>query len=82
MCVSQYIALLILIFILELSAGIAGYVCRDAAEEVLTSKLTESMVNYGKQNETVVTALWDVIQRNVSALAWLVRALSGSRPNC
>lgn len=58
-----FTALLILIFILELSAGIAGYVCRDAAEEVLTAKLTESMVNYGK-NDTVITALWDLIQRN------------------
>lgn len=61
--VVSYIALLVLIFILELSAGIAGYVCRDAAKEVLTTKLTESMVNYGK-NDTVITTLWDVIQRN------------------
>ncbi|XP_034252665.1 CD63 antigen-like [Thrips palmi] len=58
----SYIALLILIFILELSAGIAGYVCRDAAKDVLTQKLGESMLNYGK-NDTVVTALWDLMQR-------------------
>lgn len=58
----SYIALLILIFILELSGGIAGYVCRDKVEAVLTEKLTESMTNYGDPNATVVTKLWDTIQ--------------------
>jgi len=60
--VVSYIALLILIFILELSGGIAGYVCRDKVEAVLTEKLTESMKNYGDKNATIVTKLWDGIQ--------------------
>ncbi|KAE8738707.1 hypothetical protein FOCC_FOCC015803, partial [Frankliniella occidentalis] len=57
----QYIALLILIFILELSGGIAGYVCRDKVEEVLKEKLTESMINYGDPKDPV-TKLWNTIQ--------------------
>ena len=61
----QYIGLLILIFILELSAGIAGYVCRDAAEDLLQKKLMESMGNYLAPDAKEVTVLWDLIQRKV-----------------
>lgn len=59
----SYIALLILIFILELSAGIAGYVCRDQAAEVLTSKLTATMKDYGEPKSEAITQLWDGMQR-------------------
>lgn len=68
----QFIALLILIFILELSAGIAGYVCRDAAEDLLQTKLTESMEYYDGPNSKEVTALWDIIQRTVWRLSHIM----------
>lgn len=58
----SYIAMLILIFILELSGGIAGYVCRDQAEAVLMTKLKETMTHYGDPKYDVNTKLWDAVQ--------------------
>ncbi|XP_063221580.1 CD63 antigen-like [Bacillus rossius redtenbacheri] len=54
--------LLVVIFILEFSAGIAGYVLRDNAETFLESKLKESINNYKQSNSTA--KVWDVMQTN------------------
>ncbi|KAK7864770.1 hypothetical protein R5R35_012266 [Gryllus longicercus] len=53
--------LLVLIFILELAAGIAGYVLRNRAEDVLQTHLMETMNQYVENTE--YTTLWDGMQR-------------------
>ncbi|XP_063220881.1 CD63 antigen-like [Bacillus rossius redtenbacheri] len=53
--------LLIVIFILELSAGIAGYVLRDNAEQFLVGKLYASMDHYNATGGSSV--VWDNTQR-------------------
>lgn len=52
--------MLLLVFILELSGGIAGYVLRDSARGFLKSKLNESMYKYGTDNET--REAWFILQ--------------------
>lgn len=59
--------LLILVFILELAAGISGYVLRNETMELVETSLRDSMQAY-VHNETEAihtTVLWDSIQRNV-----------------
>jgi CD63 antigen len=56
--------MLLLVFILELSGGIAGYVLRNSARDFLKSKLNESMYNYNSDNET--HEAWFVLQTKVS----------------
>lgn len=56
--------MLLVVFILELSGGIAGYVLRNSARDFLKSKLNESMYNYSKDNET--HEAWFVLQTTVS----------------
>jgi CD63 antigen len=56
--------MLLLVFILELAGGIAGYVLRDSARDFLKSKLNESMYKYGNDNET--REAWFVLQTTVS----------------
>ncbi|OXU28496.1 hypothetical protein TSAR_015839 [Trichomalopsis sarcophagae] len=59
-----FATLMVLVFILELSAGISGYVLRNDATEVLSEKMKKSMENYNKTNvETYV--IWDQIQQEV-----------------
>lgn len=53
---------MILIFILELAAGIAGYALRDSTTDYLTSRLTESMENY---DTTEIATIWDLVQKEV-----------------
>jgi len=60
----QFSILLLLVFILELSGGIAGYVLRDRARDFLSNKLNESMLNYNKSEET--QELWYMMQTSVS----------------
>jgi len=55
--------LLLLVFILELSGGIAGYVLRDRARDFLSHKLNESMHNYINNTET--QNLWYEMQTNL-----------------
>uniref|UniRef100_A0A1B0D6J2 Tetraspanin n=1 Tax=Phlebotomus papatasi TaxID=29031 RepID=A0A1B0D6J2_PHLPP len=58
--------LLILVFILELAAGISGYVLRNETMELVETSLRGSMQSY-VNNETEAihtTILWDSIQRN------------------
>ncbi|XP_011291684.1 CD63 antigen [Musca domestica] len=55
--------LLGLIFILELAAGISGYVLRSDAESLIKGSLTESMKEYNPTHTNDVTFMWDYVQR-------------------
>uniref|UniRef100_A0A182TM64 Tetraspanin n=1 Tax=Anopheles melas TaxID=34690 RepID=A0A182TM64_9DIPT len=54
--------LLILIFILELAAGISGYVLRNDTRELVSNALNSSMKSYGGENAGDITLVWDEIQ--------------------
>ncbi|RZC35976.1 Tetraspannin domain containing protein, partial [Asbolus verrucosus] len=56
--------LLSLIFIMEFSAGIAGYVLRDNTASYLEKKLEDTMKKYDFNENTTsaVTIMWDTIQ--------------------
>ncbi|XP_055852225.1 CD63 antigen [Episyrphus balteatus] len=56
-------ALLGIIFILEISAGISGYVLRGDAEKFVDKRLKETILNYNKDGYDGTTFLWDSIQR-------------------
>ena len=63
----SFSVLLFIIFILELSAGISGYVLRNDAESLIEGQLNDTMKQYihtEKPND--VTVLWDYVQREVS----------------
>lgn len=64
----QFSALMVLVFILELSAGISGYVLRSDAYEVLQDKMLKSMVNYNS-TESEVYLVWDQIQDKVNEIS-------------
>ncbi|XP_076163351.1 CD63 antigen-like [Ptiloglossa arizonensis] len=55
-----FTGLLIIIFIMELSGGIAGYVLRDRASTVIQQKMGETMKMY--HNNTEITYIWDELQ--------------------
>ncbi|XP_046745256.1 CD63 antigen-like [Diprion similis] len=59
--VVTFATLLILVFILELSGGISGYVLRSQAKEIVTEKMNSSMAEYKKNTE--ITILWDQVQK-------------------
>ncbi|XP_055599594.1 CD63 antigen [Uranotaenia lowii] len=54
--------LLVLIFILELAAGISGYVLRNQTYNLLQSTMQTSMKQYGGNTSQEITYLWDEIQ--------------------
>lgn len=54
---------MITIFVLELSAGISGYVLRNEAGQMLKGNLATTMKEY--QNYTYISALWDEVQQDV-----------------
>ena len=64
MVLLQFSILLLLVFILELSGGIAAYVLRDRAHDFLSNKLNESMHSYNENKET--QELWYMMQTSVS----------------
>lgn len=55
-----FATLLILVFILELSAGIAGYVLRGQAADLIETKMRTSMEQYNKSEE--IKTVWDTLQ--------------------
>lgn len=55
--------LLGIIFILELAAGISGYVLKADAEGLIKTSLTESMKEYNQNIANDMTDLWDSTQR-------------------
>lgn len=54
--------LLVLIFILELAAGISGYVLRNDTYNLVSTTLRSSMLQYGGQTSQEITYIWDEIQ--------------------
>lgn len=61
--VLQFAALITIILICELGAGIAGYVLRGKVETWLTDGMKDSMNNYDEKDG--VTATWDKVQQEV-----------------
>ncbi|XP_025829987.1 CD63 antigen [Agrilus planipennis] len=62
-CMTQtFTFLLILIFILEFSAGISGYVLRNQTADFLTNRLTDSLSKYNATVYNEITNLWDDMQ--------------------
>jgi CD63 antigen len=59
----QFSVLLLVVFILELSGGIAGYVLRDRARDFLKGKLNESMYRY---DNIETQEVWFALQTTVS----------------
>lgn len=55
--------LLLLVFILELSGGIAGYVLRDRARDFLSDRLNDSLHTYNESRET--QELWYMMQTSM-----------------
>lgn len=60
-----FCACLILIFVLELSGGIAGYLLRDRVDDVLQAKLDQSMADFGKPEDNATTEMWNTLQMDL-----------------
>lgn len=54
---------MITVFVLELSAGISGYVLRNEAGQMLRNNLQKTMAQYKELK--YISALWDEVQRDV-----------------
>ena len=54
---------MVMVFTLELSAGISGYTLKSHASEIIEFKMRETMVKYNVSKE--VTVIWDIIQQDV-----------------
>lgn len=54
--------LLVFIFILELAAGISGYVLRNDTFKLVSNTLQGSMTKYGGNTSQEITIIWDEIQ--------------------
>lgn len=57
-----FATLMAVVFILELSAGISGYVLRGSASENIKEKMHETMKNYNKSVD--ITEVWNKIQKD------------------
>lgn len=55
-----FATLMVLVFILELSAGISGYVLRSSASENIKEKMQETMKNFNKSID--ITEVWNKLQ--------------------
>ncbi|KAH8282586.1 hypothetical protein KR054_008566 [Drosophila jambulina] len=62
--VLSFSIMLAIIFILELAAGISGYVLRNDASELIKKSLTASMADYNSLQQNPTTKLWDDVQRD------------------
>ncbi|XP_039478996.1 CD63 antigen [Drosophila santomea] len=60
--VLSFSVMLAIIFILELAAGISGYVLRNDASNLIKNSLTYSLNQYNSDNQNATTKLWDDIQ--------------------
>ncbi|XP_033118387.1 tetraspanin-9-like isoform X2 [Anneissia japonica] len=54
---------LLLIFILELAAGIVGFIYRSDIEDYVTKDLMAGLSNYNRTNEGGLTDAWDLLQK-------------------
>ena len=57
-----FTSLLVVVFILEFSGGISGYVLRARASSIIQNKMEDSMKMY--KNNTEVLNVWDNLQRD------------------
>ncbi|KAF3430124.1 hypothetical protein E2986_03977 [Frieseomelitta varia] len=57
-----FTSLLVIVFILELSGGISGYVLRARASSIIQEKMKESIQQY--QNNSEISTVWDNLQRD------------------
>jgi len=65
-CMSMTFAVLLgLIFILELAAGIAGYILRSELEQVIRVHALDGMSHYNMTGSTGVTEAWDQMQETL-----------------
>lgn len=55
---------MVLVFILELSGGISGYVLRNNAAQMIEAKMKDNMEKY-INNETEIKRIWDNMQTSV-----------------
>lgn len=56
-----------MVFVLEFSAGIAGYVLRNDTTEILRESLNVTLKEYNNTADyEYITKLWDRVQTNVS----------------
>lgn len=60
----SFSVMLFIIFILELAAGISGYVLRNDAYDLIRNSLNNSMKSYSNETQNPTTILWDDVQRN------------------
>ena len=56
---------MVLVFILELSGGISGYVLRNQATAMIRSKMMDTMPEY-KNNASEIQKVWDELQKDVN----------------
>ncbi|KOC60444.1 CD63 antigen, partial [Habropoda laboriosa] len=57
-----FTSLLVIVFILELSGGISGYVLRARASSIVQGKMIDSMKLY--DNNTEIHTIWDKLQQD------------------
>ncbi|KAH8374398.1 hypothetical protein KR009_006951, partial [Drosophila setifemur] len=62
--VLSFSIMLAIIFILELAAGISGYVLRSDASDLINKSLLASISEYNTDTQSPVTSLWDNVQRD------------------
>ncbi|KAH8377898.1 hypothetical protein KR093_007756 [Drosophila rubida] len=60
----SFSVMLFIIFILELAAGISGYVLRNDAYSLIETSLSHSMSDYNSSTQNPTTSLWDEVQRD------------------
>lgn len=76
-----------MIFVLELSAGITGYILKNSTYALVTSTLKRNMENYTNANETHIAVGWDNIQETFRCCGlknsedWLL-AVNGTPLSC
>lgn len=58
-----FTSLLVIVFILELSGGISGYVLRARASSIVQEKMMDTMKLY-KNNNTEIQYVWDNLQQD------------------
>ena len=64
---SQFSALLSLVFVVQLSAGIAAYVMRGDIKELLRENLRGSMNTFGEERPHIFRT-WNVLQHEVGGV--------------
>ena len=63
--VYTYSALLFIVLVAEIAAGIAAYVLKDELETEINDNMKNGMQNYGQPDFGGVTTTWDLVQREL-----------------